>query len=92
MKVAITVAIVVPWLFMAFELPFAYQRPVLTFLVVPLSGLTLVAVRLLPELWEPGRPRPHDPSVSNRTPQVTRSSTATSRSINSAPGRPYHHE
>jgi hypothetical protein len=83
-KVAITAAIVVPWLLMAFELPFARERPVLTFLVVPLAGLTMVAVRLLPEIWEPGRLRPAD--------QVMRSSTATSRSTASSPGRPYHHE
>lgn len=92
MKVAITAAIVVPWLVMAFELPFAYERPVLTFLVVPLAGLTLVAVRLLPEVWEPGRLRLDDAHTPADGRQVTRFSSATSRSMATSPGEPYHHE
>jgi len=51
-KVAITAAIVVPWILMAFELSFARESPALTFLVVPLAGLTLVAVRLLPAVFQ----------------------------------------
>jgi hypothetical protein len=91
-KVAITVGLIVPWLLMAYKVTLAGSQPVYAFLVVPLAGLTLVAVRLLPEVWEPGRLRPHDAGVGAETSQVTRSSTATSRSVASSPGEPYHHE
>jgi hypothetical protein len=54
-KVAITAAIVLPLLFMIWELHFAPGAPAMTFWVVPLAGLSIFAVQFLPELWAPGR-------------------------------------
>ena len=49
----------VPLLLMLFELSFAGREPALTFFVVPVAGLTLFAVRLLPELWAAERRSVH---------------------------------
>ena len=52
-KVAITLAVVVPLLFLIYEFRLAGVQPIFTVCVVPIAGLILFAVRLLPEVWEP---------------------------------------
>jgi hypothetical protein len=54
-KVAITFVIVVVFLFMVYELHFASDDPLFTLWVVPLTAFTVFAVRVLPEVWTPGR-------------------------------------
>ena len=54
-KVAVTAALVVPVLVMLDLLRFAHERPVLTLLMIPISGLLVFDVQFLPHLWAPGR-------------------------------------
>ena len=58
-KVAVTFVLVVPLLLMLDLLRFAHDRPVLTLLMIPVSGLVVFDVQFLPHLWAPGR-RPGD--------------------------------
>jgi len=54
-KVVVTFALVVPLLVMLFEMYYAVHRPILTLLIVPVSGLLVFDVQFLPYLWEAGR-------------------------------------
>ncbi len=55
LKVAITVALVLPLLVMLYALRFAHENLANAFLVVPAAALLIIDVQLLPELWAKGR-------------------------------------
>jgi hypothetical protein len=54
-KLACTFALVLPLLVCVLGLAHAGEHVVNTFLVLPLAGLIIVNVRLLPEIWERSR-------------------------------------
>ena len=54
-KIACTVALVLPLLACVLGLADAREHVANTFLVVPLAGLLILNVRLLPEIWERAR-------------------------------------
>ena len=54
-KVMCTVALVLPLLVCVLGLARAGNHVVNTFLVVPLAGLIILNIRLLPEIWERAR-------------------------------------
>jgi len=56
-KIAVTIALVLPPLLMGIALTYARSHPGNLFLVVPIAGFVMVDVQLLPALWEPGRRR-----------------------------------
>jgi len=56
-KIAVTIALVLPPLLMGIALTYARSHPGNLFLVVPIAGFVMVDVQLLPALWEPARRR-----------------------------------